>query len=150
MRLFVTLLVALPQLVPTGACLCGMDLCARSSEPKPALTATIQEISLIRTCASGCCHKYKHRDSAEEATHGEVPPVEPSDRPHEPGCPAEVTVSDDARVAERNDPPEETPKAGRIETLPDSVLLSDQSIADTSADPHLPIPIYLAHCALLI
>lgn len=147
MRFLVIVLVALPQLVPPGACLCGMDLNARSSEPSAVQTVSVPGIAPARDCASGCCHK--HRDAAEEASHEESAPLNPVERPHEPGCPAEETVSDDARVVERIDSPAETPATIRIETVPQLVVVFHQSVA-TGCDSHLPIPVYLAHCSLLI
>lgn len=147
MRLIVTLLVALPQLVPSGACLCGMDLCAVSEEPTGVLPPAAEPAAANSACERGCCHK--HRDTAEEVSGEQAPPAEPPDRPHEPGCPADETAADGPRVSERTNPPADAPAVVRIETVTHAVADFQLPVFDTS-DRSQPIAVYLAHCSLLI
>jgi hypothetical protein len=147
MRLIVTLLVALPQLVPPGACLCGMDLRAVSPEPNGVLPQAAECAVATSACERGCCHK--HRNAIEEASHEQAPPAEPADRPHEPGCPADETATDDARVSERTNPPADAPAVVRVETVTHAVAVFELPALDTS-DRSQPIAVYLAHCSLLI
>jgi hypothetical protein len=147
MRLIVTLLVALTQLVPPGACLCGMDLCAVSPEPNGVLPVAADCAAATSVCERGCCHK--HRDAAGEVSHEHAPPADPADRPHEPGCPADETATNDARVSERADPPADAPAVARIESVTHAVAVFELPVLDTS-DRSQPIAVYLAHCSLLI
>ena len=147
MRLIVTLLVALPQLVPPDACLCGMHLCAVSPEPNGVLPLVADCAVATPACEWGCCHK--HRDTAEEVSREHAPPADPADRPHEPGCPADETATDDARVIERTNPPTDAPAIARIESVTHAVAVFELPVLDTS-DRSPPIAVYLAHCSLLI
>ena len=144
MRLIVTLLVALPQLVPPGACLCGMDLCAVGHELAHSLPPAVDRAVPAPACERGCCHK--HRDAAEEVSHEQAPPAE---RPHEPGCPADETATDEARVSERTNPLSDAPAVAPIETVTHAMAVLELPLLDTS-DRSPPIAVYLAHCSLLI
>jgi len=150
---FLMFLAYVPLLLPIGLCICHSDE-HHGTRTKQAGTESVSDLSPTHANEPSCRHLHAHLGSngadrsSDQATHSAP---EPKDGHHDPVCPAMFADFDWSHWSEPAPTIVDLSPLGFVAIdLPLLRPMSQSSIVSTSQMRPPTLPLYVAHCSLVV
>lgn len=152
LRAVLTVLIAVPMLMPPGMCLCQFASAASACSPSAPLHDAGHPASV--DC---CCDSCRERAGAISAVSQEEEKPRPSDRPasphpgkHAPGCPAALgDIPNKMATAAVTLHLDASPAVGFVSAVVSATAPRSHD-RDIETVAIIALPLFISHCALLI